>query len=167
MNDRPDVRRGLLEARVAGLAVIGLGVVSLIGASQVRTPGGYTAVSANVMPAAVGVGLVALGSLLLLRATVRPDVDHAVRVAGEALASHWPTTLVALGGLVAYALALGPLGYIVATSLFVPVQARILGSRSPVRDVLVGVALAVAVYFGFTEFLGVRLPAGVLEPVLP
>jgi len=167
VNDRPDVRRGLIEARVAALVVIGLGVVSLIGASQVRTPGGYTAVSANVMPAVVGIGLVALGMLLLLRATVRPDLDHAVRVAAEAAASHWPTTTAALGALVAYALVLGPLGYIVATSLFLPAQARILGSRSPLRDLPVGIVLAVVVYVGFTEFLGVRLPAGILEPVLP
>lgn len=167
MNDRPGARRGLLEARVAALAVMGLGVVSLIGASQVRTPGGYTAVSASVMPAVVGVGLVGLGILLLLRATARPDLDHAVRVAAEAAATHWTTTIAALAALLAYAFVLAPLGYIIATSLFLPVQARILGSRSPLRDVLVAVGLAVVVYIAFNEFLGVRLPAGVLDPILP
>jgi putative tricarboxylic transport membrane protein len=167
MNDRHGLRRGLIEARVAALAVIGLGVVSLVGASQVRPPAGYAAVSASVMPAVVGVGLVSFGILLLVRATVRPDLDHAARVAAEAAATHWPTTFLALGALVAYALVLGPLGYILATSLFLPAQARVLGSRSPLRDLIVGVAVAVIVYFVFTEFLGVRLSAGLLEPVLP
>ena len=51
----------------------------------------------------------------------------------------------------------------VATTLFLPAAARILGSRNLVRDVTVGLVLAVVVYFGFTEFLGVRLPAGVLD----
>jgi putative tricarboxylic transport membrane protein len=78
--------------------------------------------------------------------------------------------------LVAYALALdgfelGPvdvpgLGYIVATALFIPLTARTLGSRSPVRDVIAGVGIGIVVYFGFTEFLGVRLPAGILGPLL-
>lgn len=167
MNERPGARRGLIEARVAALAVMGLGVVSLVGASQVRAPATYTPISASVMPAVVGVGLVVLGIILLLRATVRPDLDHAVRIAAEATATHWRTTIAALGGLVAYAVVLGPLGYIVATSAFLPVESRILGSRSPVRDLVVGVALAIVVYLGFSEFLGVRLPAGMLEPVLP
>jgi putative tricarboxylic transport membrane protein len=62
--------------------------------------------------------------------------------------------------------ALDGLGYVVATALFLPVTAWILGSRSPIRDLVVGVGLAVAVYIGFTEFLGVRLPAGILGLVL-
>ena len=167
MNDPRDARRGLLEARVAALAVGGLGVVSLIGASQVRAPVGYTAVPASVMPLVVGVGLVAFGMLLLLRATIWPDLDHLARVAAEAAATHWRTTLLAIAGLVAYALLLGPLGYVVATGMFVPIQARVLGSGSPLRDIAVGVGLAVVVYLGFTQFLGVRLPAGILEAVLP
>jgi putative tricarboxylic transport membrane protein len=167
VNDGQGVRRGLIEARVAAVAVIGLGIVSLVGASQVRPPAGYAAVSASVMPAVVGVGLVAFGILLLVRATVRPDLDHAARVAAEAAATHWPTTLLAVGALVAYALLLAPLGYVLATSLFLPAQARILGSRSPLRDLIIGVALGVVVFVIFTQFLGVRLPAGLLEPVLP
>lgn len=173
MSDRPDARRGLIEARVAALAVIGLGAVSLIGASQVRTPGGYTAVGAHVMPAAVGVGLVAIGVVLLLRATIQPDLDHARRITTEAAASHVRTAALALGVLVLYALVLGPvaslpsLGYIPATSIFLPVAARVLGSRSPLRDLAVGILVSVVVYLAFTEFLGVRLPAGILEPILP
>lgn len=166
MNDRQDVRRGFIEARVAALAVMGIGVVSLVGASQVRTPGGYTAVPANVMPAVVGVGLLVLGSLLLLRATVRPDADHAARVAAEAVATHWRSTLLALAGLVGYALLLGPLGYVVATGTFLPIQARVLGSRSPIRDLAIGIVIALVVYVAFTRFLGVRLPAGILEPFI-
>lgn len=167
MSTRPASRRGLLEARVAGVAVIGLGIICLVGAGQVRTPGGYTAVPANVMPAVVGIGLAALGGLLLLRATVRPDLEHASRIALEATATHWPTTGLALGGLVVYALLLGPLGYVVATGLFVPAEARVLGSRALPRDIVIGIAIGFVVYLGFTQVLGVRLPPGVLEPYLP
>ena len=159
--------RGLLEARLAGVVVIGLGLLALIGASQVGTGAGYVAVSPSVMPAVVGIGLVALGVLLLLRATVRPDLALARHVAAEAAQTDWRTTLLTLGALVAYALTLGPLGYVLATTWFLPIVARILGSRRPGRDVVVGVVIGLVVYVAFTQFLGVRLPAGLLDPVLP
>lgn len=162
-----DARRGLVEARLAALAVIGLGLLALLGATQVGSGAGYVAVSPSVMPAFIGVGLVALGSLLLLRATVRPDLDLARHVAAEAAGTEWVPTLLTLAALVAYALSLGLLGYVLATTWFIPVVARILGSRRPGRDLAVAVVLAVVVYIAFTQFLGVRLPAGLLEPVLP
>lgn len=162
-----DARRGLLEARLAGLVVIGLGLLALVGATQVGSGAGYVAVSPSDMPAFIGIGLVALGSLLLLRATLRPDLDLARHVAAEAAETELTTTVLTLAALVAYALSLGVLGYVLATSWFIPLVARILGSRRPARDLVVAVVLALVVYVAFTQFLGVRLPAGLLEPVLP
>lgn len=162
-----DASRGLLEARLATVAVIGLGLLALVGATQVGPGAGYVAVSPAVMPVVVGAGLVVFGILLLLRATVRPDLDLARHVSAEAARTDWRTTLLTLVALVSYALTLGPFGYVLATTWFIPIVARILGSRRPGRDVLVGVVLGVVVYIGFTQFLGVRLPAGLLDPVLP
>ena len=42
--------------------------------------------------------------------------------------------------------------------------ARLLGSRSIVRDVLVGLVLGFGLYTAFTQYLGVSLPAG-LTPI--
>lgn len=162
-----DASRGLLEARLAAGAVIVLGLLALVGAAQVGAGAGYVAVSPSVMPAVVGVGLVALGVLLLLRATIRPDLDLARHVAAEAALTDWRTTLLTLAALVVYAFTLGPLGYVLATTWFIPVVGRILGSRRPGRDLIVGVVLCIVVYIGFTQFLGVRLPAGLLDPILP
>jgi putative tricarboxylic transport membrane protein len=162
-----DASRGLLEARLAAAAVIGLGLLALIGASQVGAGAGYVAVGPSVMPAVIGVGLVALGILLLLRATVRPDLDLARHVAAEAALTDWRTTGLSLAALVGYALTLGPLGYVLATTWFIPIVARILGSSRPGRDVVVGLVIGIVVYVAFTQFLGVRLPAGLLDPVLP
>jgi putative tricarboxylic transport membrane protein len=159
--------RGLVEARLAGVVVIGLGLLALFGATQVGAGAGYVAVSPSVMPVVVGFGLVALGVLLFLRATVRPDLDLARHVAAEAAHTDWRTTGLVLGALMAYALTLGALGYVLATTWFIPTVARILGSRRPWRDLIIGVVLGVVVYIGFTQFLGVRLPAGLLDPVLP
>jgi putative tricarboxylic transport membrane protein len=162
-----DASRGLLEARLAAGAIIGLGVLALIGATQVGLGAGYIAVGPAVMPAVIGVGLVALGGFLLLRSTVRPDLDLARHVAAEAALTDWRTTGLTVVALVAYALTLGPLGYVLATTWFIPIVARILGSGRPVRDLVVGFAIGIVVYLAFTQFLGVRLPAGLLDPVLP
>lgn len=162
-----DESRGLLEARLAAAAVIGLGLLALLGATQVGAGAGYIAVGPAVMPAVVGIGLVFLGLFLLLRATAHPDLGLARHVAAEAALTDWRTTGLTLVALVAYALTLGPLGYVLATTWFIPLVARILGSRRPVRDVIVGLAIGVVVYIAFTQFLGVRLPAGLLDPVLP
>lgn len=162
-----DASRGLVEARLAAVAVIGLGLLALVGSTQIGVGAGYVAVSPTVMPVAVGVGLVAFGILLLLRATVRPDLDLARHVSAEAALTDWRTTLLTLVALVSYALTLGPLGYVLATTWFIPSVARILGSRRPSRDVVLGIVLGFVVYLGFTQFLGVRLPAGLLDPVLP
>jgi len=167
MTPRSDASRGLLEARLAALVIIGLGAVALVGAGQVRSGAGYVAVGPAVMPAVVGIGLIVLGGLLLLRATVRPDLDLARHVAGELAASEWRTPILVLAALVVYAVALGPAGYVVATTAFLPVAAAILGSRRPIRDVAVAVVLSIVVFVGFTEFLGVRLPAGLLGEILP
>jgi putative tricarboxylic transport membrane protein len=93
-------------------------------------------------------------------------------VAEEEGATHWPSVGLLVAVLVGYGLALdgfrlGPLdvpglGYVVATSLFLPIAARVLGSEHLVRDLVVGIGLAIVVYIGFTQFLGVRLPAGIL-----
>jgi putative tricarboxylic transport membrane protein len=95
---------------------------------------------------------------------VRPDVELAERAAREAEVTEWRTPVAVLAALIAYALLLQPLGYVVATALFFPPVARLLGSRSPLRDVLVGVALALLLFVAFTEFLGVDLPPG-LTPI--
>ena len=39
-----------------------------------------------------------------------------------------------------------------------------LGSRSPLRDALAGLALGLVLFVAFTQFLGVDLPAG-LTPI--
>ncbi|GAB2928257.1 hypothetical protein GCM10027280_14610 [Micromonospora polyrhachis] len=61
-----------------------------------------------------------------------------------------------------YVLALEPVGFVLASAVFFVVTARILGSRQPVRDAVVGVPLALVVYLAFTHLLAIQLPSGVL-----
>ena len=108
---------------------------------------------------------------------MQTSVELAVMAAEEEAVSDWRSVGLIGLALVVYAFALDGvrlgsthvpgLGYPIATAILLPVIARILGSRSPLRDVAVGVVVAAVIYVGFTQFLGVRLPGGLLESVLP
>jgi putative tricarboxylic transport membrane protein len=166
----------LTGPRVLAVVLLVLAVVLIVSALGIARGGGYSVIGPGTIPLIVAIGLLVLGVIFAVRTTIRPDVGLAEQAAEEEFACHWPTVgLIALA-LFGYALALdgfalGPidvpsLGYIPATGIFLPLTARILGSRSLLRDVLAGLGIAVVVYFGFTEFLGVRLPGGILDLVL-
>jgi putative tricarboxylic transport membrane protein len=168
---RPEVdgagRRATVGLRIFAVAVCALGGLALFESTRIRSAAGFSPFGPTVMVIAVGVLMLVLGLVFLVRLGVRPDRQLIAHVRDEERATHWPTTGLLAGVLAVYALALGLVGYIVATGLLVPVGARVLGSRQLKRDAVVGVVLAVTVYLTFTGLLGVRLPAGLLEPVLP
>ena len=166
----------LLGPRLVALALLALAAILIVSAIGIARGGGYSVIGPATIPLVVAIGLLVLSAIFALRTTVLPDTELAGLAAEEERATHWPTIGLTALALVGYALALdgfalGPievpgLGYVVATAVFFPVTARILGSRSPIRDVIVGLGIGVVIYFGFTEFLGVRLPAGILGPLL-
>lgn len=169
-------RAGLLGPRIVALALVVLAAILIVSALGIGRGGGYQLVGPATVPLAVAIGLLLLSAVFLIRTTLVPDHDLAKEAVEQEAATHWPTIGLTAAALVGYALALdgfelGPvevpgLGYVVATGVFLPLTAWILGSRSPIRDTIAGFAIAIVVYLGFTQFLGVRLPAGILGPVL-
>lgn len=168
--------RGLLGPRLVAVFLVGLGILLIVSAFGIARGGGYSVVGPATIPLAVAVGLLVLGVLFVLRTTVLPDAELAELAAEEQALTHWPTVGLAGATLVVYGLALDGvrlgslhvpgLGYVIATGLFLPLTARILGSRSPLRDSIAGFAVAIVVYVSFSQFLGVRLPAGLLGALL-
>jgi putative tricarboxylic transport membrane protein len=147
--------------------LIGGGLFLLYHAFQIRPAAGFIVVGPEVFPIIVSLWLLGTGVILLLRTTLIPDWDMAYQNAEEGLTTHWPTVWAVGGLLVIYAMLLAPLGYILATAVFVPACARALGSRSFVRDAAVGLIVALVIYLFFTEVLEIRLPtAGFLDQVL-
>jgi putative tricarboxylic transport membrane protein len=86
------------------------------------------------------------------------DVDDPAAAPVE----HRWTPVLLVAALVAYAFALEPAGFALASTVFYVGAARILGSRQWVRDLVVAVPLAFGVYLAFTRLLDIRLPEGVL-----
>lgn len=164
-----DVRRGLRGPRLFALGVLGLGLLALYAAFQIRPGGGYSAVGPRVFPLAVAIGLAALAAVLVLRTTIFPDIELGDQAAAEEAMTHWPTVAWVAAALVIYVFSLRGLGYILATTLFFAAGTWILGSRGRAalaRNLAIGLLLSSVIYVGFTRFLGVRLPAGLLDFIL-
>jgi putative tricarboxylic transport membrane protein len=150
--------RGL---RIAGLALLALGVVALVATTRIPSVRDGWAVSGpRFVPLVASVMLIVLSIGFLVRTVVRPDIELAQFAAAEAAKTHWPTPGLVMAALLGYVALLVPAGYALATALFFTATARVLGSTRPLRDALWAVLLGVVVCYAFTRWLGVRLPVG-------
>jgi putative tricarboxylic transport membrane protein len=141
-----------------GVTALGIGAGAVT--AQLPSEGGYAHVGPNFFPAVVSAGLVLLGGWLLWEAlsggwrhrlTAEPGREHAFRPA----AFGWVSA-----GLFLHMAFIGTAGFVVAGTALFACVARGFGSRRPVRDAALGVALSLAVYLFFVKFLNVSLPAG-------
>ena len=158
------MRRSFAGPRLAGLFLLAASVAILLAVFEIPGRGGYSTSGPRFVPLIVAIGLIALSLALLARTVVRPDVELAERSAEEDAATHWATPALLVVAMLAYAFLLEPLGYILSTAAFFVPVARLLGSRSLVRDVVIGLVAGVGLFTAFTQFLGVSLPAG-LTPI--
>lgn len=152
--------------RIGAVAILAFGVMVVYQTVLIGSEEGYGPAGPAFFPLIVAVGLLVFGVLFLVQTTVRPDPAFEEHIAEEEAATRWPTVGLVVLALLVYAFVLDPLGYPIATALFFVAVARILGSRRLVRDAVIGVVVSCALYFGFTEFLGVRLSGGLLEVFL-
>lgn len=140
--------------RVFGLVMLVIAVAYYYGATQFPVPfGGSEAVGPETFPKLLA-AILAICSLYMI---VKPDPDN-----------HWPVarTFLELGiavvVLIAYALLLEPLGFILSTTLAVGTLCWRMGAR-PVKAYLTGLISGVVVFVLFTYGLELPLPLGLLE----
>ncbi|MGQ0662744.1 MAG: tripartite tricarboxylate transporter TctB family protein [Pseudomonadota bacterium] len=156
MNGRTAKRQALMAAGVIALAV-------LVGYQTLAIPVTplYARIGPKVFPGMVAAGLLALGLLLLWQARsgswgeIEEDGPPDWRALG------W----VGLGLAVNLAL-IKPLGFILASTLMFCCVARAFGSRRPVRDGVVALAVSTAAFVGFDRVLGISIGAGILAGLL-
>jgi len=137
-----------------GLAVILLGAVCLFASSSLNLSAQYAAIGPGMFVAMVGMGLVALGVLLLVqmaRGTAFDDEERAQDPGMDKRAFF--TVLVASA---VPALAMKPLGLPLTATLSFMLVARALGSRHTVLDLVSGFVLGSACWFLFSK-LGLQL----------
>lgn len=155
----------LVELLVA-VAVIALGALILWQTGDIRdTP--TARVSARLFPRIIGVGTVIIGiwyAIDVLRGGAAAPAADADDV-DPTLPTDWQCVGSIALALAVYVLLIERAGFIIASVALFVIAAVGMGSRNYLRDIAIAIVLAVVVYYGFTEGLGVRLPAGVLEDV--
>lgn len=151
-------------ALAAALALVG--VVTLIDASRLNVGFGDP-VGPRVFPSIVGVGMLLLAALLAV-ATARGDMPEAEE--GEDIdlttPADWVTVLKLAGIMVLNLLLVNVLGWAITGAALFAGAAWALGSRTLLRDVLVGAVLSVASWYFFYSGLGVQLTPGILDGIL-
>jgi putative tricarboxylic transport membrane protein len=138
----------------AGVLALGLGAAAIT--ATLPAEGGYAGIGPNFMPGLVSFGLILLGAWLLYEALIggwRQRVEENRQLNRTAFG--WVT-----GGLFAHMALIGWAGFVIAGTVLFVFVARGFGSHRFLRDLAVGVALALAVYLFFTQVLNVNLPAG-------
>lgn len=120
---------------------------------------------ASVFPAIVGAGLLVIGLALALetrRARARGETSPvAASVPGNRRGLVWLAA-----GAVASLATLESAGFVVSSTILFWFTARGFGSARWLRDLAIGLALALAAYSVFTRGLSLSLPAGILDRLL-
>jgi putative tricarboxylic transport membrane protein len=161
----PAPERDLPQLGLAAMLVV-VGAYTFYDATTLRVGFGDP-VGPRLFPYVVGAVTVVLGLLLVL-ATLRGDVPQAE--GGEDVdlrqRADWVTVLKLVGVLLFTVLTISFIGWAVSGALLFVGSAWALGSRTLVRDVIVGFVLSILSWYFFHEGLGVILPAGILDGVL-
>ena len=164
-------RRGRLAGRSElGVALLlgVVGVVVLVDAARIHAP--YSQ-SDPVGPRTVP--FVVAGLLLVCAVALAVNVlrgGHGEAEEGEDVdltaPTEWRVVLPLVAAFVANILLIDVLGWVISGALLFWGSSWALGSRHPVRDAVISLALSMATFYGFYLGLGIQLPAGVLEGVL-
>jgi putative tricarboxylic transport membrane protein len=118
---------------------------------------GYAAMGPWAFPAVVGLGLLVSGVAAIRSRTPASPADAGLETA-KAIPAWFPTAALLFG----YVALLEPIGFVLATTVYVFGQARILGSRAWRRDLVASVAVSTVTYLVFKRLLQIALPAGIL-----
>ncbi|WP_159798515.1 tripartite tricarboxylate transporter TctB family protein [Puerhibacterium puerhi] len=124
-------------------------------------------VGPRVFPLAIGAGLAVTAVLLAVAAArgsrPQPEAGEDVDLSGG---TDWPTVLKLVAVILLTIATVNLLGWAISGAILFAGAAWALGSRTLVRDVIVGLVLAVGSWYGFVVGLGIPLTPGVLDGIL-
>jgi putative tricarboxylic transport membrane protein len=138
----------------AGVLAVGIGAAAITAA--LPSEGGYSGIGPNFVPGLVSAGVIALGAWLLYEALTggwRNTTPHTD--AFQRRRFIWVSA-----GLFAHMALIAWAGFVIAGAVLFACVARGFASERVVRDLAIGLALALVVYLFFTQLLNVNLPAG-------
>jgi putative tricarboxylic transport membrane protein len=149
--------------------MIALGIVILVYTRDIRVIRSAT-VSPRIIPEVVGVGTLVVGvwyAIDIIR------VPHQITGGEDSedvdidAPTDWTALVVIALGLTVFALIVETAGFSIAAAAMFFITSFAMGSRKYAWNAVIGVALGIAVFLVFDTWLGVRLPAGWLDGILP
>lgn len=151
--------RAVVPTQLAvGIGLIAISVLLAMGAYRFPPEMGFVILPAYVYPYVVAAFLGGVGLLLSYQALSggfrELDNDDTGTVPGGKTGAAWVTA-----GLVGVALLINLIGFVLAAGLLFACSARGFGSRHPLRDLAIGIALTLPIYWLFNAGLGVSLPS--------
>lgn len=156
----PRPSKVVLTQLAVGTSLILISGVLAYGAFRFPPEMGFVILSAYVYPYAVAAFVGCVGLLLSYQAITGglrnlPDHDDeaATTIPGGKAGAAWVTV-----GLLGVALLIEVIGFVLAAGSLFAFSARGFGSRRPVRDLAIGIALTLPIYWLFNAGLGVSLP---------
>jgi putative tricarboxylic transport membrane protein len=152
-------QRAVVPTQLAvGIGLIAISVILAMGAYRFPPEMGFVILPAYVYPYVVAAFLGGVGLLLSYQALSggfrELGNDDTGTVHGGKAGAAWVTA-----GLVGVALLINLIGFVLAAGLLFACSARGFGSRHPVRDLAIGIALTLPIYWLFNAGLGVSLPS--------
>lgn len=149
--------------------VIAIGIIILVETQQIRVVRAMSQVSPRAIPQIVGTGLVLAGLWYAWDIWRKPNVltagedDEDVDIDAP---TNWGILFWISVGLLVFAVLIRPAGFIIASAILFTVSSTAMGSRKIILNAVIGLVLGAIVFFVFDGWLGVRLPDGILEPLL-
>jgi putative tricarboxylic transport membrane protein len=124
-------------------------------------------VGPKFFPLVVGIAALVLAVILAIAIPrgSKGEADAGEDIDPEA-PGDWRTVGLLIALFVAMILLVNPVGWVIMSALFFAGAATILGSRHYVRNLVIGVVLALASFYAFYSGLGIPLPAGILDGIL-
>jgi putative tricarboxylic transport membrane protein len=154
MTARPRVHAGEL---LISFGLIALGSYVVYDTGSIAETQGYAQIGPRLFPYLIGVGLTLCGAVLGWHALSGGWRDVPLDQEQHG-APDWLAFVIISAGIVLHMVIIGWAGFIIASALLFILVARGFGSRRGVRDALLGIAVAVIVFFIFTMGLGLSLP---------
>jgi hypothetical protein len=114
------------------------------------------------MPFLIGILLLLAGVYLLAGSLLKRNNREQTRKEGEDNKVNLSKTSLAVASLVAYALFMESLGYLITTTLLLMVLLKGMGTKKWRTVVTVSILTSLITYFAFT-YLRLRLPMGILR----
>ena len=154
--------RSLSAELILGLAVLVAAVVVIWQAGEIAASPLYAQVGPKFVPYLVGFGLGVLGlglSFAAISGTWTAEPDDAGPV-------DWPALGWLAAGMIINCATIGPLGFIIASTLMFACVARAFASKAWLRDLAIGFAIALAAYVCFDKLLGININAGIFEGLI-